>query len=233
MIFRRTIGYSKHHRTIVKVPSTIMLQHFNGAVFFNTLDVKRTTDKYLSNIETRVGVFYNTESNILNVEGKFVTREFGDGLDDHLLRSVIFEGIPTRDWIVASYATNPDPIFKVELRNAAWAEPATVNSRYGYTFDIVANTMAAQQGKTPWHSFAQTPTDPDYDAGLRITFNPDEHDNFPTENAVIPMVWRESLLLNAPLNSRFRRMRFRFRSVLTHVIRSIRVNTSFAQRRSG
>ena len=230
-IFRRTIGYNRHHRLIVKVPEIIMIQHFNGAVFFFTLDSSRTSDKYPSNIETLDGVFYNADPNIKDVYGRIVTKEFGDGLDDHLLKSIVFEGIPRREWLTASYATNADPILNVELRNAAWTENVT-NSAYGFMFDIIQKTMAAQQGKTPWHSFAQTPTDPDYDNGRRITFNPDEHDDFPTENVATPMIWRESLNLNAPLNSRFRRMRMHFKSTLTHVVRSIRVNLVSFTRRS-
>lgn len=231
-VYRRSIGYNRHHRLIIRIPDIVMLHHFNGLITFNTIDSTRTSDKYPNNIETLSGVYYNTENNVPDVYGRFVTREFGDGLDDHLLQKIIFEGIPRREWIGASYANNPDPVLKVELRNAVWAEQGT-NSALGYTFDIIANTMAAQQGLTPWHSFAQTPTDPDFDAGRRITFNPDSHDNFPTENAALPMVWRESLKLNAPLNSRFRRMRLHFKSTLTQVVRSVRVNMSKFIRRSG
>lgn len=232
----KPITYSKHHRVFVARPNIMALCHLNGLVFFMERNTQGIADSYPPNLDDGVQAL-TTNTPDKPIRGRFISRNYGDGLNDSIVSHVILETIPRRQWLTHNYASSPetskDPILIVELRSAAWAETNGTVPATGYKMDLVANTMAAQGGRNIWHNFAQTPNDPDYNILDTIVFNPDDNDNFESNNAAQPMIWRESIVLNAPITSRFRRMKIEFVSYLSQVVRSLQVYYRSSDRRSG
>lgn len=232
----KPITYSKHHRVFVARPNIMALCHLNGLVFFMERNTQGITDLYPQNLDDGVQAL-TTNTPDKPIRGRFISRNYGDGLNDSIMSHVILETIPRREWLTHNYASSPetskDPILTVELRSAAWAEVTGQVPETGFKIDLVANTMAAQGGRNIWHNFAQTPNDPDYNIADSIVFNPDDNENFDNTITVIPMIWRESIVLNAPITSRFRRMKIEFVSYLSQVVRSLQVYYRSGDRRSG
>lgn len=240
--------YSKYHRTVIAAPKVQILGVTGTNINVYQKDTMLSQEVYPSTLplyldgqdQPSIGAVTLPGKETINVVGKFVTRDFGDGINDSLLQRVIMETIPRRGWVNYNYAVNSykDPKVKVELRSAAWTEyGVAANSggmERGYIYDLIARNQTSQGSRNVWFSYAQGPSDPTWDATLRkINFEPDDIEEFPASYSSEGQIWRESLNLNAPLNSRFRRMRIEFESVLTQVVRSVKVMTASFIRRSG
>jgi len=79
--------------------------------------------------------------------------------------------------------------------------------------------MRAKGGPNPFVSAMQTPNEPNNYAQDKVLASTEQR--WESGNETIGYTGRESLIMLAPLNSKFRRMRMVFQSKLTAVIRSV------------
>lgn len=238
----KPIHFSQYHRTVIMSPRIQMFAICGSNLSLMEKHETLSVEKYWNNVD----IFINGRESApqgfpivqedIPIIGKFLTREYGDGINDSVLGQVIVETIPRKEWLNYYYptATYKDPKVKVELRNAAWVERRNSGvMALGYTYELVAINQAAQGSANVWFSYAHGVSDPTADVNLRkIAYEPDVTEEFPSSVSAQGQVWRESIKLNAPINSRYRRMRIEFESRLTQVIRSVRVMASTFRRRS-
>lgn len=160
------------------------------------------------------------ENSVLkDIQGEVIFHEQGNGKDDYLLQRVIAEISPTPEGVVSEYLSpNEDPVLDISLRNSIYMGDVIEQTTNPYTnFDLVKNNMLAKKGRNPFISAMQTPNEPNDFSGDKVKASTEQRWN---QNGLVGYTARESLILLAPLNSKFRRMRMKFKSKLTAVIRS-------------
>lgn len=151
----------------------------------------------------------------LSITGLIVLHEIGNGISDSLLNRVILEAMPDSTWSTYDYSTTVDPNLYINLRSSLWVDGQGENK-----IDLVALNMTAKGGLNPFCSVMQTPNVEG--TGDRVTFTGDDvySGGTPVDAQGKPV---ESLVLLAPINTKFRRMLLSFRSTKVAVIRTITV----------
>lgn len=142
-----------------------------------------------------------------HIEGRLITHELGDDVNDYMLNKIIVAARttdPSND-----YEANPDPQFLYQTRNPMYLSA----SQQAPWVDLTALNMAGMPGN-PYNSHMQTPNDIPSEAN-----GPDNYTH------------AESFTLLAPLQSSFRHSRFKFISKLTHTIRQIVFKINVFKRR--
>lgn len=151
----------------------------------------------------------------LSITGHIVLHEIGNGINDSLLNKVILEAMPDSTWTTYDYSTTVDPNLYINLRSSGWVDGQGENK-----IDLIALNMAVKGGLNPFCSVMQTPNVEG--TGDRVTFDGDDEytGGSPANSQGKPV---ESLVLLAPINTKFRRMLLSFRSSKVAVIRSVTV----------
>jgi hypothetical protein len=157
----------------------------------------------------------------VEIDGKIIFHEQGNGKDDYLLQRVIAEIAPTPEGLASEYLPGSDPKMVVSLRNSIYTNDSVLsNENNAYTnFDLIQNNMRAKGGPNPFVSAMQTPNEPNSYIQDKVLASTEQR--WESGNETIGYTGRESLIMLAPLNSKFRRMRMVFQSKLTAVIRSV------------
>lgn len=157
----------------------------------------------------------------VEIDGKIIFHEQGNGKDDYLLQRVIAEIAPTSEGLASEYLPGSDPKMVVSLRNSIYTNDSVLsNENNAYTnFDLIQNNMRAKGGPNPFVSAMQTPNEPNNYAQDKVLASTEQR--WESGNETIGYTGRESLIMLAPLNSKFRRMRMVFQSKITAVIRSV------------
>ncbi len=157
----------------------------------------------------------------LPITGHIVLHEIGNGINDALLNKVILEAMPDSSWSTYDYSTTVDPYLYINLRSSAWLDGQGEN-----IIDLVALNMYVKGGLNPFCSVMQTPNVEG--TGDRVPFVGDDEyvgGVFPNPSPAQgkPV---ESLVLLAPMNTKFRRMLLSLESTKIAVVRSITVTMS-------
>lgn len=157
------------------------------------------------------------------ITGHIVMHEIGNGINDSLLNKVILEAMPDSTWNTYDYTGTDDPYLGINTRSSAW-----VDGQGELVIDLVALNMTVKGGLNPFCSVMQTPNVEG--TGDRVTFSGDDRfiGGSPADSQGKPV---ESLVLLAPMNTKFRRMLLTFRSSKVAVIRTITVIMSEYTRR--
>jgi hypothetical protein len=171
------------------------------------------------------------------IQTRVILNEIGDGTNDFMLRKMHIEALPDPRWTsgptwqAADYYAENDPQIILQLRANPWRDsvvaPMAVGGgstpRLGDTlFDIMQLNMAvtspdpAVGSVNPWQSILTTPSGTTHTQQFSGSQN-----NLP----------RESITLNAPENSTFRRLKVEYRSKITAVLRSIVIQISRYERK--
>lgn len=151
----------------------------------------------------------------LNITGKVVLHEIGNGINDCLLNKVVLEAMPDSSWSTYDYTSSVDPKLYINMRSSSWLDSQGENK-----IDLVALNMTTKGGLNPFCSVMQTPNVEG--TGDRVTFAGDDRytGGTPSDAQGKPV---ESLMLLAPIDTKFRRMLLSFESSKVAVIRSVTV----------
>lgn len=154
----------------------------------------------------------------IDITGHIVLHEIGNGVNDALLNKVILEAMPDSSWVSYDYSTFVDPYLYINMRSSAWVDGQGEN-----IIDLIALNMAVRGGLNPFCSTLQTPNVEG--TGDRVTFDGDDRyvGGIPPMPANAQGKPVESLILLAPMNTKFRRMLLTLRSKKIAVLRSITV----------
>lgn len=216
-------SWSKTHKVRNCFSTLVKPRIIAGMVFFGVPDRSVYEDTFATGVLsfTYDGVLFTinpmfTDTQVIT--GHIVLHEIGNGINDALLNKVILEAMPDSSWSTYDYSTTVDPYLYINLRSSAWLDGQGEN-----IIDLVALNMSVKGGLNPFCSVMQTPNVEG--TGDRVPFVGDDvyiggvSPNPP--NAQGKPV--ESLVLLAPINTKFRRMLLSLRSEKVAVVRSITV----------
>ena len=223
-------SWSAIHKVRNCFPTLVKPRTVGGIVNFAVPDRAVYKDTYADSsiilnftyngIAYEIGTIFDDE---YDITGHLVLHEIGNGINDNLLNKVILEAMPDSSWTSYDYSTTVDPYLFINMRSSGWVDGQGENS-----IDLVALNMAVKGGLNPFCSVMQTPNVEG--TGDRVSFNGDDRytGGTPSDAQGKPV---ESLVLSAPINTKFRRMLLSFRSSKVVVIRSVTVIMSEYVRR--
>ncbi len=230
-------SYSSVHRVRNYFPTLIKPRHVGSSVTFaepNRTVYEDTLPTVIDGVTsyTYGGTTYTfalvtTDLVTKDITGVIIMHEVGNGVNDSLLSRCILEVFPNSEWRSYDYAAFVDPVFTYNLRSSVWANDGNGEN----VADLVALNMAVKGGQNPFTSVMQTPTEYLTTSGDKVPFDGDDRyiDSFGSQWSGKPV---ESLILLAPMNTKFRRALFTFTSVRCVVVRSISVTMTEYNRRS-
>ena len=214
-------SYSGRHRVRSYFPSLIKPRMIEFLVTFAIPSKAVYSDTFASGMPYSYTYGSNTWTIHINQDswidtnqdiiGKIITHEVGNGMNDFLLNKCLLEVFPGSDWQTYDYSTTPDPKFEYELRPNVWIDQVNGDN----VTDLVEVNMLVRGGLNPFTSVMQTPVDYSTTTSDKVPFNGD--DTFGTFFGK-PV---ESLVLLAPINTKFRRIVFTLTSVKCVVVRGI------------
>jgi hypothetical protein len=156
-----------------------------------------------------------------DIVGKIIMHEVGNGTNDFLLNKCLLEVFPDSTWHSYDYSVTADPVFEYNFRPDVWVNQTSGDNKG----DLVELNMNVKGGLNPFTSVMQTPTDYSSTTGDKVPFDGD--DDYGTAKGK-PV---ESLVLLAPLNTKFRRAVFTLTSTKCVIIRGITIEMVEQQRK--
>lgn len=241
---RAIMSYSSVHKVRSCFPTLVKPRSVINYTYFAVPDRAVYEDTYFT-----VGSFlfsYNGTNYVItayvtplqstpneSIVGKVITHDIGTGISDMLLNKVILEAFPDSSWNSYTYTvptnsydpydSTADPYVAVNLRNSPWVDGQGEN-----IINIVGLNMGVKGGLNPFCSVMQTPNVEG--TGDRVTFSGDDVyiGGTPADTQGKPS---ESLVLLAPINTKFRRMVLTLQSSKIAVLQSITVIMSEYTRR--
>ena len=213
-------SWSKVHKVRNFFPTLVKPRVIAGMVFFGVPDRSVYEDTFATGVLsfTYDGVAFYISPMFTSTQvitGHIIMHEIGGGINDSLLNKVILEAMPDSTWTTYDYSTTVDPNLYINLRSSGWVDGQGENK-----IDLIALNMTVKGGLNPFCSVMQTPNVEG--TGDRVTFDGDDEytGGTPVNSQGKPV---ESLMLLAPINTKFRRMLLSFRSSKVAVIRSVTV----------
>jgi len=175
-----------------------------------------------------------------DILGTIITHDIGDGIKDYLLYSALIECTP-RDSMEIMYnnvtytyegwnnyvynINNGDPKLIYEPRARTYRKQNTNFENNETSMDMIRRNMIAKGGINPFNNRMQTPSEDVYSYYIN-----DYTKSNPT--IVDKMTGRESLTILSPIQTKFRRKRFKFVSDVVVKIRSLMFNMTEYGRRN-
>ena len=185
----------------------------NIRMTFGIPDISKYADVLEVEEHTQGGTIMKVYEN--KIIGKIVTHEIGNSQDDCLLHSTVISLVST------SKDVKDEPVFGYELRNREWysqnyLEDSEHDQDTEGFVDLIAMNRQAKGADSIFESNAMTPE------GIDTV---EEYSG----NGDIPV--RESIVLNTPRGTQFRRMRFKWLSTAVAKLKTIRIAYIMRKRR--
>lgn len=153
--------------------------------------------------------------------GKVITHEIGDSQNDSILHSIVVEAIPFYELNVSTYrashydyADEAYPVLRCYMR----AKPFNVLTTEK-VIDLIELSYNSKGFLNPFIGIQQTPIETTID---NIPYTTSEDDIISSS---------ESIVLPAPLNSKFRRMRMEYICTETNVVRAFMITYNMHPRK--
>ena len=174
----------------------------------------------------------------IDITGEIITHELGDGVNDFLLHSSIIECTPT-DGVFSNDPGIEDPQFLFELRNKQFAAQA-YSSYKRFVLRMSDGTLTAKESTLGWFNMMWTNLIAKNSLNAFTSLMQIPKDNDETFEAEVgsglsssKTAGRESLYLLAPINTKARKLRFKWisKGSVTAKISSIVMNVKAFRRR--
>jgi len=249
-------------RTVCKIGNVYHRQHFNNNAIittrlygYNALKADYYVEYGEPNIEFYEDVYCNSPLFVNAIEGIFLTHDVGNGIDDYLLHSIILECSPMDTqsvtyknqvysydgWQSFAYGPNAyDPKLFYEPRARMWKAQSIVGGEVGIAhrgdnevnMELIRRNWLARGGGitgiSPLNPFVSNMQLPKAQA-----VGSDINDYAQTSNFILDdQTCRESLIILAPIQTKFRRKRFKFISKIVTKLRQMDIRVAVYPRRS-